>query len=35
MEKNTIELTAHTITIIDENIAAVKIIAGPVCTGFL
>ena len=31
MERNTIELTAHTTTIVDENTATIKL-AGPVCT---
>ena len=33
MERNTIELTAQTITIIDENTATKFVVPDPVCTG--
>jgi hypothetical protein len=33
MERNTIELTAHTITIVDENTAIKFAVPDPVCTG--
>jgi hypothetical protein len=33
MERNTIELTAHTITIVDENTAIKYAVPDPVCTG--
>jgi hypothetical protein len=32
MERNTIELTAHTITIVDENTAIKYAVPDPVCT---
>ena len=33
MERNTIELMAHTITIVDENTATKFTVPDPVCTG--
>ena len=33
MERNTIELTAHMITIVDENTATKFAVPDPVCTG--
>jgi hypothetical protein len=33
MERNTIELTAHTITIVDENTVIKYAVPDPVCTG--